>query len=47
MKTLRLIIDRPETLAMPFVRWAEGRQLETMVILSFLITVAVFLDLAA
>jgi hypothetical protein len=45
MKTLRLIIDRPETLVIPLVRWMECHPLETMAILSFLITVGIFAEM--
>jgi hypothetical protein len=45
MKTLRLIIDRPETLAMPLVRWMEGHPIETAEILSVLITIGIFTEM--
>jgi hypothetical protein len=47
MKTLRLVIDRPETLVIPLVRWMEGHPVGTMAVLSFLVAIAAFLDLAA
>jgi hypothetical protein len=45
MKILRLIIDRPETLVIPLVRWMEGNPIATAEILSVLITIGIFTEM--